>query len=68
VLFIHGRKDEIIPFRHGAELFAAANEPKSALWLDEARHNNVFSTNRDRYLQAIKDFAAQLPAPGNITP
>lgn len=59
-LFIHGKKDEIIPFRHGEMLFAAANEPKSALWLDEARHNNVFSSGRQVYLQALKDFAGKL--------
>jgi len=57
-LFIHGRKDEIVPFWHGEKLFAAANEPKAALWLDEAGHNNVFSAARTKYLQALKDFAA----------
>lgn len=61
VLFIHGKRDEIIPFRHGEMLFAAANEPKSALWLDEANHNNVASAGKEVYRQAIRDFAANLP-------
>lgn len=60
-LFIHGKRDEIIPFWHGTMLFAAANEPKYSLWLDEASHNNVFAVNREAYLQAIRDFAANLP-------
>lgn len=60
-LFIHGRRDEIIPFRHGERLFAAANESKFSLWLAEAGHNNVFAVNRKAYLQAIRDFAANLP-------
>lgn len=61
VLFIHGKKDEIIPFWHGEKLFAEANEPKFSLWLDEAGHNNVFGTGRQAYLQAIRDFARNLP-------
>jgi len=42
-------------------LFRAANEPKLSLWLDEANHNNVFALSRQSYLQAIRDFAANLP-------
>ncbi len=61
VLFIHGRKDEIIPFWHGEILFAAANEQKFSLWLDAAKHNNVASAGKEVYRQAIRDFAANLP-------
>jgi abhydrolase domain-containing protein 17 len=61
VLFIHGKNDEIIPFRHGEMLFAAANEPKFSYWLEQAGHNNVFASEQEAYLQAIRDFAANLP-------
>jgi fermentation-respiration switch protein FrsA (DUF1100 family) len=61
VLFIHGRRDEIIPFWHGEMLFAAASEPKFSRWLDKANHNDVFYTGRESYLKAIRDFAANLP-------
>jgi hypothetical protein len=61
VLFIHGKRDEVIPFRHGEMLFAAANEPKFSLWLDEARHNDVFVTQKQAYLQTIRVFARNLP-------
>lgn len=60
-LFIHGKRDEIIPFWHGEMLFRAANEPKVSLWLAQAGHNNVFALSRESYLQAIRDFAANLP-------
>jgi len=60
-LFIHGKRDEIIPFRHGEKLFAEANEPKHFLPLDNAGHNNVFALHRQTYLQAIRDFARNLP-------
>lgn len=60
-LFIHGRRDEIIPFWHGEKLYAAANEPKFSFWLDEANHNNVAGIGGAAYFQAIRDFAANLP-------
>ena len=41
VLVIHGTQDSVINVVHGRELFAAANEPKQALWVDGANHNDV---------------------------
>lgn len=61
VLFIHGRKDNIVPFWHGEKLLAAANEPKFSLWVDEGSHNNIYSTSKTNYLQTIRDFADNLP-------
>lgn len=42
VLFVHGRRDGIVPFRHGEALFAAAVEPKTARWFESARHNDLY--------------------------
>lgn len=61
ILFIHGRKDTIVPFWHGEKLFAAANEPKFSFWIDEGSHNNIYSVNKTAYLQKIRDFADNLP-------
>ena len=61
VLFIHGRKDQIIPFWHGEKLFAEAVEPKVSFWIDEAGHNNIYQTGGKTYLQRIRDFADNLP-------
>ncbi len=61
VLFIHGKKDEVIPFWHGEMLFSAANEPKSSMWIAEAGHNNVASVGGKAYFQTIRDFADNLP-------
>ena len=60
VLVIHGRRDEVVPFSHGEELFSRANEPKFSLWVDGAGHNDLQVVARDRYLQALRDFAAAL--------
>lgn len=61
VLFIHGKRDEIIPFRHSEILYAKANEPKFFYWIDEADHNDVYLIGGKNYLQRIKDFADNLP-------
>lgn len=42
-LFIaHGARDGTVPQDLGRKLFAAAKEPKEALWLDDAEHNDLF--------------------------
>lgn len=61
ILFIHGRNDNIVPFWHGEKLFAEAKEPKFSFWIDAGGHNNIYSTDKRTYLQAIRDFADNLP-------
>jgi abhydrolase domain-containing protein 17 len=60
VLFIHGKRDSVVPFWHGEKLFATANEPKYTLWLEDSGHNDIFSSHSKDYIQAIKDFSATL--------
>ena len=57
VLVIHGRADTIIPFRHGEKLFAAANEPKFKLWVDDAGHNDLVPVADGSYWDGIRRFA-----------
>lgn len=61
VMVIHGRDDWTIPFHHGEALFAAANEPKTQLWVDGAGHNNLFRVAGEQYLVAIRKFVDRLP-------
>lgn len=42
LLVIHGAKDRVVRQDHGRRLFAAAAKPKTALWLQDAAHNNVY--------------------------
>lgn len=62
VLFIHGRKDTLVSFRHAEELYAAAgaDRQKYRLWIDRANHNDLFAISEKSYLQAIKEFSAKL--------
>lgn len=55
VLVVHSRDDEIIPFRHGKALYAAANEPKQFLEL-RGGHNNGFLLSAQTYTQGLEGF------------
>jgi fermentation-respiration switch protein FrsA (DUF1100 family) len=39
VFIAHGTADEVVPFRHGEQLYAAANEPKEFLRMPGVTHN-----------------------------
>ncbi|MEZ5428392.1 MAG: alpha/beta hydrolase [Pyrinomonadaceae bacterium] len=60
VLIVHGKNDSLIPVWHGDALFEAAPEPKTALWVEGAGHNDIFFNAKTAYLQAIRDFSAKL--------
>jgi len=60
VLVIHGSDDWTIPVYHGERLFEAANEPKTALWVERAGHNDLFYKDQQRYLSTIAEFANSL--------
>jgi fermentation-respiration switch protein FrsA (DUF1100 family) len=55
-LIIHSRGDEVVPFDMGPRLLAAAREPKTALWLDSAGHNETFYAHGQRVVQAVRRF------------
>ena len=57
VLVMHGRQDWVVPFAHGQQLFAAANEPKRCLWVDDAGHNDIPLVADTQYNQALQGFA-----------
>lgn len=40
LLFIHSKKDSVVPFRFAYSLFQSANEPKKHIWLEESGHNS----------------------------
>lgn len=45
LLIIHGERDNIVPFVQGKTLFAAANEPKEAMFIPTAGHSNDMYTD-----------------------
>lgn len=54
VLFIHGRRDRVVPFSHGPRLFAGAAEPKWHVWVDEAGHNDLWLVAPDRIAAGLR--------------
>jgi abhydrolase domain-containing protein 17 len=63
LLIIHGRSDEVVPFRHGEGLFRLANQPKRFVAIDDAGHNDLQLLAGDRYISELRQFAATLPEP-----
>ena len=60
VLIIHGTQDSVIDASHGRELFSAANEPKQALWVQGARHNDVPLVADTHYEESLEQFARSI--------
>jgi fermentation-respiration switch protein FrsA (DUF1100 family) len=58
VLIVHSRDDEIIPFRHGRQLFAGAKEPKAFLEL-RGGHNDGFLVSGRDYLDGLDAFLSE---------
>ena len=58
-LIMHSVNDEIVPYRMGEELFAAAAPPKTFLKLTGG-HNTVFIDSRDVYREGIGKFVGEL--------
>jgi len=61
VLVMHGTADEVISFKHGEKLYAAATGKKSHLWIEGAQHNDFVSVAGERYWTALREFTATLP-------
>lgn len=59
VLVIHSRDDEIVPFRHGQAVHAAAPEPKTFVSI-RGGHNDGFLISRRVYLDALARFLRSL--------
>ncbi|MBD2362636.1 alpha/beta hydrolase [Anabaena minutissima FACHB-250] len=56
VLIMHGKADEIIPFTHAENLYAAAPSPKLSLWVEDANHNDFLWVAGERYNKSLKGF------------
>lgn len=56
ILFIHGKKDRVIPYDFSERMFNKAGDPK-ALWLiEEGLHGNTFSVSGGLYQKHLLDY------------
>jgi pimeloyl-ACP methyl ester carboxylesterase len=60
VLVMHGRQDEVIPFWHGQKLYKTAPGEKTALWIDNAHHNNYAYVAGSIYFKTIQTFTQSI--------
>lgn len=58
LLVLHGDRDDVVPQRLGRQLYAAAAEPKEALWMPGGHHNDLWSRGAGA---AIIRFVEALP-------
>jgi hypothetical protein len=54
----HGTNDKVIDFASGEKLFAAANEPKRFVRLEDIEHNNWIT---EEYISELDNFLSSLP-------
>jgi fermentation-respiration switch protein FrsA (DUF1100 family) len=65
ILIIHGRRDAIVPFAFGEQLFDAAPEkslsgiPKRFIALETADHNDILLAERNAFQLGMQDFLEQ---------
>ncbi|MBD2310082.1 alpha/beta hydrolase [Desertifilum sp. FACHB-1129] len=63
IAILHGTEDRTIPFSHGQQLYAAANEPKFFIPIEGGEHNDLMGEQYDR---AIQDFRRYLSDRANL--
>jgi fermentation-respiration switch protein FrsA (DUF1100 family) len=63
VLFFHGDRDEIVPFRLGRALFEAAPEPKAFETIRGAGHNDTVEVGGRPYFERIRRFLDEVAPP-----
>ena len=59
-LFIHGRRDEIVPFEMAERLFEAAAETKEKAWFDRGDHNGMIDVNSAEYFATLNRFLRKI--------
>jgi fermentation-respiration switch protein FrsA (DUF1100 family) len=61
LLLSHGEADEVVPYKHGLALFAAAVGPKRLITVPSGNHNDP---QPEEYRVALDQFLAELPPIG----
>jgi len=56
VLFVHGTRDELVPYALGKKLFDAASEPKAFHRVDGGGHNDTYIVGGTAYIERLRSF------------
>jgi pimeloyl-ACP methyl ester carboxylesterase len=66
ILIGHGRRDRVVPFSMGQRMAAAAKGPVTALWIDQAGHNDFFEVAGRQVPEAIVRFIKRCCPQGGV--
>ncbi len=66
VLYIHGKKDSLIPYHMSHTLYKNTQGVKRLLLVANAEHHNVARVNPQKYFQATANFSEGLSSSGRI--
>ena len=55
-LVVHGKLDEVVPFRQGRKIYMELPEPKSFLEIQDAGHNNLKEKGKKLYYDGVTNF------------
>lgn len=55
LMIVHGDQDRVVRQEHGRRLFAAAQRPKTALWIKGAAHNNLYDFEAGKQIARFFD-------------
>ena len=58
LLMLHGKRDDTIPIQLGERLFAAANNPKHWLAMEDAAHSDLNLVNPGLYQTTLQEFTS----------
>ncbi len=58
-LFLHGTRDEIVPYDLGRKLFDHAGEPKTFYAIEGAGHNDTYIMGGRDYFNALNRFITE---------
>ena len=64
-LFLHGTRDEVVPYELGRKLFEAAAEPKEFHDIENAGHNDTYIAGGRQYFEALDRFITRTLAAGD---
>ena len=59
-MIIHGRWDEVVPFRQGKKIYANLPAPKTFIEIKDASHNDLAQKGGELYKESIQDFIKKL--------